>query len=138
MDAQSTVARAAALAALVQGIAHLELEVGYHAGVHAPEILDENRFVAARDGMDARLIDPDRECRVPASEQLAALAQAVRPHAQQLGTESLLDHALEMAADTGAARQRRVAQRDGLRAVVASLAEDFAVSRGGGLAPTDG
>ncbi len=129
MDAQSTVARGAALAALVQAIAHLELEEGYHAGARmfAPEVLDENRFLAARDGMDARLIDPERECRVPASEQLMALADAVRPHAQQLGAESMLDCVLEMAAETGAARQRRVAERSGLRGVIECLAEDFAM-----------
>ena len=67
MDAQSTAERSAALAALVQTIAHLELEEGYHDArlAYAPEILEENRFLAARDGIDARLLDPVAEEQVP-------------------------------------------------------------------------
>jgi len=83
MDVQSTAACSGALAGLVQAIAHLELEEGYHSDelLHAGEILDENRFLAARDGMDARLIDPVAECRLPATAQLRRLLERVRPHA---------------------------------------------------------
>ncbi len=127
MDAQSTVARVAGLASFVQCIAHLELEHGFQTErlMRAPEILAENRFLAARDGMSARLIDPDRERRVPASEQLADLILAVRPHAQQLGSEAMLEVVAEMAVDSGADRQRRVAAERGVGAVAADLAEAF-------------
>jgi len=127
MDAQSTVARVAALASFVQCIAHLELEQGFQTErlMRAPEILDENRFLPARDGMGARLIDPHRERRIPASEQLADLILAARPHAQQLGSEAMLDVVAEMAEDSGADRQRRVAAERGLGAVAEDLAEAF-------------
>jgi glutamate---cysteine ligase / carboxylate-amine ligase len=127
MDAQSTVGRVAALASFVQCIAHLELEQGFQTEtiMGTPEVLDENRFLAARDGMSARLIDPDRERRVPASEQLAELILAARPHAQQLGSEVMLEGVTEMAQDSGADRQRRVASERGLGAVIEDLAEAF-------------
>lgn len=54
MDAQITPSETAALAALVQSVAHLELEEGYYIEPQAerPEVLAENRFIAARDGME--------------------------------------------------------------------------------------
>ena len=50
-----------------------------------PEVLDENRFLAARDGVDAELIDVERETRVPFAEQLGRLLEACVPHARALG-----------------------------------------------------
>ena len=63
MDAQTRIEDTAALVALVQSVARLELEEGYVSGtiVAAEEVLAENRFIAARDGMDAQLIDTTRE-----------------------------------------------------------------------------
>jgi len=80
MDAQTTVAHTGALVALVQAIARLELEEGYNSQglIDAPEVLAENRFLAARDGMEARLIDPVLECRVPAREQLGGWCRTGR------------------------------------------------------------
>ncbi len=106
--------------------------------MRAPEILAENRFLAARDGMSARLIDPDRERRVPASEQLADLILAARPHAQQLGSEAMLDVVAEMAVDSGADRQRRVAEERGLGAVAEDLAEAFMLDGAGAVTPGRG
>lgn len=130
MDSQSTVERSAALAALVQSISHLELEEGYHdaALIHAPEILNENRFLAARDGMDARLIDPVTESLVPAREQLADLLHAVMPHAQELGAEDALALIPEIAQDTGAGQQRRLARATRLDEVIQILAATFSPS----------
>src|ERR1700730_10056373 len=58
MDAQSRIVETAALVALVQSIARLELEEGYASEdiICADEVLAENRFLAARDGVDAHLI----------------------------------------------------------------------------------
>src|SRR6478609_1778630 len=55
MDAQTDVDATAALVALVQSLARLELEEGYapEALVDAEEVLEENRFLAARDGIEA-------------------------------------------------------------------------------------
>ena len=111
MDAQITSAETAALAALTQSIARLELEEGYHTDPQSdrPEVLAENRFIAARDGMEARLIDAVAEQRVPARELLARLLQAVRPHAADLGCESALDALVMLGEEPGAVRQLRVA-----------------------------
>ncbi len=128
MDAQRTPAQTAALVAAVQTIAHLELEEGYHSGelIDASELLHENRFLAARDGMDARLIDPVLETRVPAREQLAELMVAGLPHAQELGCEQGFESLVDVARMNGAAWQRLVARGSGLRGLVAALSSGFA------------
>ena len=55
------------------------------------EVLAENRFLAARDGMDAELIEPELGRRVPARELLADLVAVCRPHAEALGCAAELD-----------------------------------------------
>ncbi|HWF34295.1 MAG TPA: YbdK family carboxylate-amine ligase [Solirubrobacteraceae bacterium] len=129
MDAQITASETAALAALVQCVAHLELEEGYHVDPQAqrPEVLDENRFIAARDGMRARLIDPVGEERVPARELLSRLLEAARPHAADLGCTNMLDAVVMLGEEPGAKRQRRVAREPGrLPGLVQLLADAFA------------
>jgi carboxylate-amine ligase len=126
MDAQTEVGRAAALTALVQGLARLELAEGLAtpAQVAAGELLAENRFLAARDGMDAELLDPDSGSRRPARAVLASVLDAVRPHAQDAGAEAHLDE-LEHG-EPGYARQRSAAAAGGgPAAVVADLAARF-------------
>lgn len=127
MDAQSTAERSAALAALVQTIAHLELEEGYHDPLllYAPEILDENRFLAARDGMNALLLDPVSETQVPAPTLLTHLLDAASPHAQQLGCENALELVDDIGRNGGADQQRRMARGASLSEVVQLLAADF-------------
>jgi carboxylate-amine ligase len=128
MDAQSESWATRALAALVQMIARLELEEGYHADEVSgnTEVLIENRFLAVRDAMDANLIDPVAEKQVPARVWLERLLEAARPHAQALGSEAALDDIRRLAQDGGAARQRRAATPDRpLSAVIAWLADVF-------------
>ena len=97
MDAQPALEATAALCALVQALARLELEEGFasHALVDAPEVLAENRFLAARDGVAAELIDPVRVLCVPLARVLAEVLAAAAPHA------SALDAAGELAAVPG-------------------------------------
>jgi carboxylate-amine ligase len=128
LDAQTTVAETAALVALVQSIARLEVREGYVSDrlVRTQEALDENRFIAARDGMEGALIDPDGECRVDARDQLAELLEAVAPHAAELGCEAELEPIPLMARRTGAQRQLDFArQANGLHGLVEELAERF-------------
>jgi carboxylate-amine ligase len=129
MDAQSTAERSAALAALVQTIAHLELEEGYHHPrlANAPELLDENRFLAARDGIDARLLDPIAEARVPVRDQLTQLLDAAAPHAEELGCENALELVAEIARSDGARRQRRMSRETSLPGMLRGLAAEFSV-----------
>ena len=125
MDAQSTVREVAPLVALVQSLARLELEGNSSPAVPGAEVLAENRFLAARDGMDARLIDPADRCLVPVREMLDSLLARCRPHAVALGCAGALDRVQPLAAANGAARQRAFVDRSGMDDLVASLAERF-------------
>jgi carboxylate-amine ligase len=128
MDAQSHVADTAALVALVQSIARLELEEGYVADdiIRAEEVLAENRFIAARDGVAARLIDTKEESLRPVTELLLELLDAVRPHAEALGSTTELARITALAASPGAARQRTYPTDEaGLVELVAALAATF-------------
>ncbi|MGI8461694.1 MAG: carboxylate-amine ligase [Solirubrobacterales bacterium] len=127
-DAQTQVAETAALCALVQCIARLEIEDGFadQTLVDSWEVLCENRFLAARDGIDAELIDPRSEQRVPVRRQLAELLEACIPHALALGCGAELERVRGFAERTGAERQIELARRpERLPGLVATLADDF-------------
>ncbi|MDQ6777728.1 MAG: YbdK family carboxylate-amine ligase [Actinomycetota bacterium] len=130
MDAQITSSETAALAALVQTIARLELEEGYHIDPQSdrPEVLAENRFIAARDGMGARLIDAVAEERVPARVLLERLLDAARPHAADLGCANVLDALVMLGEEPGAKRQLRVAREPGRLLGLVELLSDAFVS----------
>jgi carboxylate-amine ligase len=108
MDAQTRVADTAALAALVQCLVRLEALEGYasHSLVSRPEVLEENRFLAARDGMDARFVDPAMNSRRPALDWLEELLDAGADHAADLGCSAELESTRALAAAPGAVRQR--------------------------------
>jgi carboxylate-amine ligase len=129
MDAQSRIDETASLVALTQSIARLELEEGYasEAIISADEVLAENHFLAARDSVGARLIDPTTESLRPLTEQLIELLEAVHPHASQLGCLGLLERVAALAVAPGATRLRAQAGREGgLTGLVAMLAGVFA------------
>jgi carboxylate-amine ligase len=129
MDAQARIEQTAAIAALVQSIARLEIETGYVSAktIWAAEVLDENRFLAARDGMGAELIDADAERRVPARKILDDLLDACRPHAAALGCADWLDCVRELADKNGAQRQLELAEgEDRLPGLVEKLSDAFA------------
>ncbi|HEX6667225.1 MAG TPA: YbdK family carboxylate-amine ligase [Solirubrobacterales bacterium] len=127
MDAQTTLADTAAIAALVQCIVRAEVEGGEHLERPMPqEVLAENRFLAARDGMEAELIEPELGRRVPARELLADLVAVCRPHAQELECEAELDAVPGLGDRTGAQRQIEQARSLGsLPRLVGILAADF-------------
>ncbi len=126
MDVQTTLVEAGPLLALIQSLARLELERDLLPGVPSTEVLAENRFLAARDGMDARLIDPTVGCLVPARELLEDLLAECRPHALALGCAHTLEQIPQLAAATGADRQRAFAAHDGgLEHLAANLADQF-------------
>ncbi len=126
MDAQSTVADVTPLVALIQSLARLELESDPPQPAPGAEVLAENRFLAARDGMDARLIDATTRRMVPVREMLDALLARCRPHALALGCASELERVRQLAASNGADRQRAfTAANGGIERLVPSLAEKF-------------
>ena len=140
MDAQPRLQATAALCALVQALARLELEEGYAPRelVHAQEALAENRFLAARDGVAAELIDPVRALRVPVADQLANVLTATAPHAEALGAANELAAIPALVAAPEPARQQALAAGGGISALVSDLARRFhpAGSRSaGGVSP---
>jgi carboxylate-amine ligase len=128
MDAQTTTADTAGLVALVQSLVRLEVEEGFATPdlVGSPEVLDENRFLAARDGIHAELIVPSAGRRLPAREVLGQTLAACLPHAQDLGCAGELETVRELSDKPGAERQASQAEGpDGLVGLVAALAGDF-------------
>jgi glutamate---cysteine ligase / carboxylate-amine ligase len=128
MDSQTTLDETAALVALVHSLVRLEALEG-HAdplAIRSAEVLEENRFIAARDGASAALIDPSAERRVPLSESLPALLDVCRPHAEELGCAAELDGVLDALAHPGGERQLEIARApDRLPGLVASLAASY-------------
>jgi len=131
MDAQSRVEDTAALAALVQCLVQREAVAGGHGRPPAPpEVLEENRFLAARDGMAAELVDPAAGRCVAVAHRLDDLVAACAPYANGLGCARELAFATRLAEAPGAARQRVLGHGpEGLTGVLRALAHEFASGR---------
>ena len=129
MDTQAEAWRAGALTALAQSLARMEaLEPqAPRALIDAPELLEENRFRAARDGVRAELLDPVRRRSAPVAAFAELAVEACRGHARDLGCEAALDRIEEIVDAPADELQRELAGPDGedLEAVVAGLAERF-------------
>jgi carboxylate-amine ligase len=127
MDAQPRLGATAALTALVQSIARLELEQGYASPelTGPQEVLAENRFIAARDAAAAELVDPVHAVRVPLARLLHELLDAARPHAAALDAAAELEQVRMLVLAPEARRQERLGESAGLPALVADLAERF-------------
>jgi carboxylate-amine ligase len=128
MDAQTRCADTAALVALVACLVKLEGDQGFTTptAIAAQEVITENRFLAARDGVGAELIDPDLQERVPVARIVAGLLEACGPHAEDLGCTAELEAVRALLDDPPAQRQIETA-RDGpsLGYLVERLAERF-------------
>ena len=128
MDAQTRCDDTAAIVALVQSLAKMEAEQGYasETAIAAQEVIAENRFIAARDGADAELVDVELERRIPVGDLLADLLAICRPHAQELGCEEELADVPRLIEDPPARRQIRTAKEvPSLGRLVERLADRF-------------
>jgi carboxylate-amine ligase len=112
MDSQTRVEHTLGIAALIQAMVK-ELAEHYEAGKQLSsypyEMLDENKWIAARHGLDGELVDLPARDRVPVVDLAHRLMDRLHPHAKELG--SLEDFkALEdiLENGTGASRQRKV------------------------------
>ncbi|MFL5860007.1 MAG: YbdK family carboxylate-amine ligase [Solirubrobacteraceae bacterium] len=125
MDAQTALDEAAPLIALVQSLARLELEGAPLTHSTAPEVLEENRFLAARDGVEARLIDGAGQRLEPLPVLVTRLIEECRPHAAELRCAAALENLSQLLSANGASHQRACASRHGLSSVVPAIADEF-------------
>lgn len=135
MDAQTRVVDTAALVAVVQCLVRRLVE-GPLRPQPPPEVLAENRFLAARDGMAAQVVDVDRGVRVPMLDVVERLLEECRPVAAALGCRAELAAAGHLADEPGDLRQRRFARRHGLAALPAHLATEFGMAAPAAIATT--
>jgi carboxylate-amine ligase len=112
MDAQTTVADSTALTALVQCLIRLEANEGSGAdpAIDLPEVIAENRFLAARDGAEASLIDARRGQRAQVPDVLDAVLNMCAPHAEDLGCAEELQWTRNLASTPRPVRQLDLAR----------------------------
>jgi carboxylate-amine ligase len=129
-DAQTTVAEAAGVVAFVQALA-ATLAERYDAGEPLPAgatwRINENRWSAARYGVEGDLVDLVSGRRRPTRDRLSELVADVEPAARRLGCADLLAHTRDSIERNGAIRQREAAAELGVRRLPEWLAEQFLV-----------
>jgi carboxylate-amine ligase len=122
MDVQTSLDATTALAALVQCLAR---EAACAASVPdtRPEVLDENKWLAARYGLRAELADGVSGERRSAREQTVRTVERLGAHAEELGCTAELERVgAILQGGTGAARQRGVhATNPDLRELTADI-----------------
>ncbi len=132
MDSQTRVEHTLGLAALVQGLVR-ELSEHFEAGKELSrypfEMLDENKWLAARHGLDGELVDLPHWDRVPARELARRLLNRMREHCQDLGSLDELEAVEDLLErGNGAARQAVVYEANhDLREVMAEIVAATAV-----------
>jgi carboxylate-amine ligase len=111
MDAQTRVEHTLGLAALIQAMVR-ELAEHFEQGgelAHYPhEMLDENRWLAARHGLEGELVDLPRTERVATKALARRLLERLEPHAQDLGSLSELDAVRDLIERGGGAHRQQV------------------------------
>jgi carboxylate-amine ligase len=128
MDSQTRVEHALGLAALIQALVKElgeHFDAGKKLGRYPYEMLDENKFLAARHGLEGELVDLPKATRVPTRQLARRVLDRVREHAQDLGSAEDLE-SVEDILDNGNGGARQVivyeANHD-LREVMAEIVE---------------
>jgi glutamate---cysteine ligase / carboxylate-amine ligase len=128
MDSQTRVEHTLAIAALVQAMVK-ELAEHHEAGKELSrypyEMLDENKWLAARHGLDGDLVDLPKRDRVPVADLARRVMERLRPHAEELGSAAELDGLDDILDNgTGATRQLKVYDTNhDLREVVSEVVD---------------
>jgi carboxylate-amine ligase len=126
MDSQTHIEHSLGLAALVQAMVR-ELAEHYDAGEKLSpypfEMLDENKWLAARHGLEGELVDLPSSDRVPTRALARRLIDRMREHCADLGSLSELEAVEDLLArGNGAARQVVVYEANhDLREVMAEI-----------------
>lgn len=132
MDAQTRVEHTIGFAALIQAMVK-ELAEHYEAGKrlskYPHQMIDENKWLAARHGLDGELVDLPTTRRVRTRDLARRLLDRLREHAQDLGSADELDGIEDLLErGNGAARQVVVYEANhDLREVVAEIVAATAV-----------
>ncbi len=108
-DAQTRVEHTLGLAALIQAMVKElaeHFDEGKHLGEYPWQMLDENRWLAARHGLGGELVDLPTNARVATKALAQRLLDRLRDHAQDLGSLAELEGIEDLLArGNGAARQ---------------------------------
>ncbi|MDY6055827.1 glutamate--cysteine ligase [Micrococcus sp.] len=126
-DGMSTIEEIAAVTALTQCLVH-DLSTNLERGADAPAILppwyvQENKWRAARYGMEARVILDPSGTTAPVAEHLAEELDRLAPTARELGCEAELEHVRVMMAQGPAADRQRRIEREAAAALPAESAD---------------
>jgi carboxylate-amine ligase len=128
MDSQTRVEHTLGLTALVQALVK-ELGEHFDAGNQLSdypyEMLDENKFLAARHGLEGELVDLPDAARVPTKQLARRVLDRAREHAQDLGSSDDLECVEDLIDNgNGGARQLIVYEANhDLREVMAEIIE---------------
>lgn len=128
-DSQSSIDAVTGIVALVQSLVATFAEA-YEAREALPvqpvTLVDENKWRATRDGLEAKLIDLEDDTERPAREAVLALVERSEPAARRLGCGDELESVETLLArGTGADRQLRLYEETGsLLAVAQWIAEE--------------
>jgi len=131
MDSQTRVEHTLGLAALVQAMVK-ELAEHFDSGEELSrypyEMLDENKWLAARHGLEGELVDLPSRDRVRTRELARRLVDRLRGHSQDLGSDAALDGVDDLLEQgNGGARQLVVYEANhDLREVVGEIVEKTA------------
>jgi carboxylate-amine ligase len=122
MDAVSRIGDAIALAAYVQALVHrLATAPPEELPACHPVITDENKWRAARYGLEASLVDPLQGGPIPVKTLIGRTLEALVPHARELGCDAELEDVRRIMRDGNGA--------DDQRAVFAEREDPVAVAR---------
>jgi carboxylate-amine ligase len=109
MDSQTRVEHTLGLAALVQGLVRelsIHFEEGKPLSKYPFEMLDENKWLAARHGLDGELVDLPSADRVSTRALATRLVDRMREHCEDLGSDGELAGVEDLLTrGNGAARQ---------------------------------
>ena len=128
-DAQTRLDSVTALVALTQSLV-ATLAAAFDAGekpaLQPVTLVDENKWRAARDGLEARLIDLEHDTEHPARDALLALVERCEPAARRLGCAAELESVESvLARGTGADEQLHVYEEtESLLAVAQWIAQE--------------
>ncbi len=125
-DSQTSLDHVAAVAAICQTLVvalRTRFEAGERLSTHASHLIDENRWLALRDGLDAELVDLADGTVEPARDRLTRLVLELEPYADQIGCGDELARAWPLIAENGAGRQRTIAAEHGLDGLLAWLVD---------------